>query len=63
MLKFGTLRSLQKSSEYEGDTMTDDIVWKKASGRGKPGPEPSIPRGVPNADTPNNSLDDTNKHI
>jgi len=43
--------------------MTDDIVWKKASGRGKPGPEPSIPRGVPNADTPNNSLDDTNKHI
>lgn len=43
--------------------MTDDIVWKKASGRGKPGPEPSIPRGVPNTDTPNNRLDDTNKHI
>ena len=50
MLKFGTLRNLQKNSKYEGGTMTDDIVWKKASGRGKPGAEPAVPRGVPNAD-------------
>jgi len=63
MLKFGIPRNSQKSSEYEGGTMSDDDVWKKASGRGKPGPEPPIPRGVPNTDTPNNRLDDTNKHI
>jgi len=47
MLKFGISRNSQKSSEYEGGTMSDDDVWKKASGRGKPGPKPSIPRGVP----------------
>ena len=32
------------------DNMTDDTIWKKASGRGKPGAEPAVPRGVPNAD-------------
>ena len=30
--------------------MTDDTIWKKASGRGKPGAEPAVPRGVPNAE-------------
>jgi len=32
------------------ELMTDDTIWKKASGRGKPGAEPAVPRGVPNAD-------------
>jgi len=31
------------NSEFDGH----DDVWKKASGRGKPGPELLVPRGLP----------------
>ena len=33
-------------NDVRGKNVEDD-VWRKASGRGEPGPEPPIPRGIP----------------
>ena len=36
-----------------------DETWRKASGRGRPGQEPPIPRGLPSTQDTSQSFDET----
>ena len=40
-----------------------DEIWKKASGRGKPGPEPTIPNGLPHTDNHDSSTTHLQKNV